>query len=145
MPCLLVAFLALSFAANARAQAESGQKSEPRPKSQAVDATLRKNQAVKAMLKQKIALNFRDAPLEDVLKFVKAASSGPADDGITFKVDEKDLKRLGLTLTSRISIMSRDRPLEDSLRDLLKSVRLDYEVEDGVVRVRARRATEKTR
>ena len=89
-------------------------------------------------LEEKIPLQFNEAPLEDVLKFIKAASSGPSgDDGIPFGFDREGMKRAGKTPTSRVTINSKGEPLKTSLRQLLKPLGLTYSVKKGVLTITA--------
>ena len=95
-----------------------------------------KDRAVNLKLEEKMPLHFKNAPLEDILKFIKSASQGPGDDrGITFVVDHEELKKAGVSVSGRVSIDSDGVPLKTSIKELLKPLKLGYEVREGAVRV----------
>lgn len=95
------------------------------------------SKAVYEKLEETIPLQFKDAPLEDVLKFIRSASQGANNEGIPFKFDEAGMKRAGKTPTSRVTIDSTDKPVKTSLRQLLKTQGLSYSVKKGVLTITA--------
>jgi len=102
----------------------------------AVAADDPKDQAVLMKLQEPIRLNFKNAPLEDVLKFIKSASQGPADNGIPIFVDPKGLQAAGATMTTLVSIESKEgEALKSSLERMLKTVNLAYQVRGGLLRI----------
>ncbi len=87
-------------------------------------------------LEDKVGMQFPNpTPLEDVLNYIKAASQGPADDGIPFAFDADGMKRAGKTHTSRVTIDIKDEPMKTSLRKLLKPLGLTYVVKTGVLTI----------
>ncbi len=105
----------------------------------AQDAKDPKSKAVHAMLEQKITMQFPPGtPLDDVLRYIKAASAGPTDGGIPIFVDPEGLKKAGATMESKVSIVAKDVALKTSLRQLLEPLGLTYVVEDGLLKITAR-------
>jgi len=94
-----------------------------------------KDRAVLAKLDKPIPLNFKDAPLEDVLHFIKSATSGPGDPGIPIYVDPVGLQEAEKTMTSPVTVESKGEPLKTSLKRLLKPLGLTYTVKDGLLLV----------
>jgi hypothetical protein len=87
-------------------------------------------------LEEPLPLSFKNVPFEDVLKFIKAASAGPEDQGIPIFVDPAALQRARLTMITPVTIASRDgEPLKDALRRLLRPKNLAYQVKDGLLQV----------
>ncbi len=87
-------------------------------------------------LAEKIDLSFEKTPLEEVLKFVKSATSkGPDDKGIPIYVDPVGLNEAEKTLTTPVSFVTKDEPLKRSLERLLKPIGLTYVVKDGLLTV----------
>lgn len=102
----------------------------------AVAADDAKDNAVLAKLEEPISLNFEMAPLEDVLKFIKSASQGPNDSGIPIFVDPKGLQAAKATMTTPVTIESKEgEALKSSLKRMLKTVRLTYQVKGGLLRI----------
>jgi hypothetical protein len=90
---------------------------------------------IEAKLEQRIDLTFADAPLEDVLKFIKAATRGTGDNGIPIYIDPVGLQEAEVTMTSRVSIVVRGETLKDGLRKVLRPLHLTYMVKDGLLTV----------
>jgi hypothetical protein len=107
------------------------------PKDPAIAA---KNKAIVAKLAEPIPLKFKDAPLEDVLKFIKKASQGAKDNGIPIYVDPIGLQEAEKTMKSPVSIDAKAEPLKLSLQRLLKSVGLAYTVKDGLLTITSERS-----
>ena len=92
--------------------------------------------AVLKRLERKVAMQFPNRiPLEEVLKYVRAATRGPNDAGIPFAFDDAGMKRAGQSLKSLVSIDVEDEPLKQSLGELLKPLGLWYEVRKGVLTI----------
>jgi hypothetical protein len=93
-----------------------------------------RSQAVLQKLDEPIAMNFaNETPLEDVLKYIKAATSGKNAEGIPIYVDRSALSNAGVTLTAPVQIDLEGVPLRTTLALLLQSLELDYTIEDGVL------------
>ena len=73
----------------------------------------------------------RDA-LQDVLKYIKAATSDPHYVGIQIYVDPVALNEAEKTMTSRVTLDVEGIPLKTTLRLTLNQLGLDYVVEDGM-------------
>jgi len=92
--------------------------------------------AVLKGLAEKVSMRFPNAtPLEEVLKYIRAASRRPTDAGIRFTFDEAGLRRAGRTRTSLVTIDLEDQPLKTSLEALLRPLGLAYEVKNGVLTI----------
>jgi hypothetical protein len=112
--------LQLAIAASAAQQAAS----ETNPKSR---ATLKK-------LEEPIPMAFaNETPLEDVLKYIKQATTTPTYRGIPIYVDPKGLNEAEVTLQSPVIMDLDGIPLRTSLRLILKQLGLAYCIRDGVL------------
>jgi hypothetical protein len=97
-----------------------------------------RNWVIRDRLEKKVDLRFEKTPLEDVLKFVKSATSkGPDDKGIPIYVDPLGLNEAEKTLATPISFVAKGEPLRSSLEQLLKSIGLTYVVKGGLLTVTA--------
>ena len=78
-----------------------------------------------------------DTPLEDVLKYIKQATTGsqgnPSSPGIPIYVDPKGLQEADKQLSSPVVMELEGVPLKTSLRLILKQLDLAYCVRDGVL------------
>ena len=74
-----------------------------------------------------------ETPLDDVLKYIKQATTTKTYAGIPIYVDPKGLKEAEKSLTSTVSIDLEGVPLKTTLRLLLKQLDLAYCVRDGVL------------
>src|SRR5262245_55425587 len=92
------------------------------------------NKAIVAKLDEPISMAFaNETPLEDVLKYVKSATTGPNDNGIPIYVDPSALRKAGITMTSPVMLDLEGVPLKSSLRLLLAQIGLAYEVKNGLL------------
>jgi RNA polymerase sigma factor (sigma-70 family) len=90
--------------------------------------------AVLAKLKQPIPMAFADeTPLEDVLRYIKSATSGPNDNGIQIYVDPEGLKEAEKTMQSPVVLDLEGVPLERTLDLVVRQLGLFYAVQDGMV------------
>jgi hypothetical protein len=95
-----------------------------------------RNRFILARLEEPVAMSFpNEIPLEDVLKYVKAATRGPNDTGFPIYVDPAALNRAGKTITSPVTLDVEGVPLRVTLRLLLKQLDLDYVVQDGLLKI----------
>jgi hypothetical protein len=100
------------------------------------DAIAAKDRAIRAKLDKPITLNFKDAPLGSILKFVRAATKGPNDKGVPIYVDPEALNKAGVNIDTLLTITSRqEEPLKTSLARGLSSLRLRFKVEDGLLKI----------
>ena len=100
------------------------------------------NKAIKRKLTKVVPLDFKAVPLGVVLKAVKAATASPKDKdpGIPIFVDPKELEACSLTITSPITYRTEaDETLEETLRYMLGTHGLTYEVKGGLLRIVSRR------
>jgi RNA polymerase sigma factor (sigma-70 family) len=93
-----------------------------------------KSKAVLKKLDEPIAMSFAaDTPLEDMLKYIKIATTDATYAGIPIYVDPKGLKEADATLTSTVTLDLEGVPLKTTLRLMLKQLGLAYCVRDGVL------------
>jgi hypothetical protein len=101
--------------------------------------------AVLKKLDGKVPMQFPNKlPLVEVLKYIRTATRGATSDGIPFAFDTEGLKRAGQTRASLVSIDIEDRPLKESLAELLQPLGLAYEVRDGVLTITSKPGQTKT-
>jgi RNA polymerase sigma factor (sigma-70 family) len=90
--------------------------------------------AVLAKLEAPVSMSFANAtPLEDVLKYIKAATQGPNDAGIPIYLDPLGLKDAKIDLHAAITMDMEGVPLRTSLRLALKQLNLAYCVTEGML------------
>jgi hypothetical protein len=77
----------------------------------------------------------QETPLEDVLKYIKSATSTATDNGIPIYVDPVGLQEADRTMTSPVRLDLEGVPLKMSLRLLLKQLGLTYTVKDGLLMI----------
>jgi hypothetical protein len=93
-----------------------------------------KSKATFKKLDEPISMSFSsDTALEDVLKYIKQATSVPNSNGIPIYVDPKGLKDADATLQSPIRLDLEGVPLKTTLRLMLKQIGLAYCIRDGVL------------
>jgi hypothetical protein len=88
---------------------------------------------VESMLARPITLTFPDGvTLMDFFREIqRKTTSTDLGKGIPINVDPLGLSEVGLTLTSKIQVDVRDQPLGDSLKAVLGSNGLEFQVKDG--------------
>jgi RNA polymerase sigma factor (sigma-70 family) len=90
--------------------------------------------AILAKLEEPVAMAFPDeTPLEDVLKYIQAATEGPDKKRLPIYVEPAGLSQAEKTLTSPITLDLEGVPLKTTLRLVLKQLDLAYCVRDGVL------------
>jgi hypothetical protein len=95
-----------------------------------------RNRFILARLEEPVSMSFaNETPLEDVLKYIKAASEGPNDTGFSIYVDPVALNKAGKTMTSPVTLDVEGVPLRVTLGLLLKQLDLDYVVQDGLLKI----------
>ncbi len=93
-----------------------------------------RSRAILARLEQPIAMSFaNETPLEDVIKYLKQATTGPNESGIPIYVDPLGLQEAEKTLTSPVSIDLEGIPLRRTLQLVLRPLGLGYFVQDGIL------------
>ena len=84
-----------------------------------------------------------ETPLDDVLKYIKQATTTPTYNGIPIYVDPVGLQEAERSLNSTIQIDLEGVPLKTTLRLILKQLGLAYYVEDGYLVIASEDAAEK--
>jgi RNA polymerase sigma factor (sigma-70 family) len=93
-----------------------------------------KSRAILAKLEEPISIPFGDeTPLEDVLKYLKQATTTEKFAGIPIYVDPVGLQEADKSMTSTVRIELDGVPLRRTLQLLLKQLGLAYSVEDGLL------------
>jgi len=93
-----------------------------------------KTKEVLAMLDQRIPMSFATPlSLDDVLTYIKQASTNFSSDGIPIFVDQNGLEEAKRSLTSTVSIDLDGVPLKTTLKLMLKQLGLAYTVKDGLL------------
>jgi hypothetical protein len=96
------------------------------------------SRAILKKLEAPISMSFaNETPLEDVLKYIKSATQGPADTGLPIYVDPVGLNEAEKTMTSPVTLDLEGVPLRITLRLLLKQLGLTYDVKDGLLTITA--------
>jgi hypothetical protein len=96
------------------------------------------SEAILRKLEEPISMSFaNETPLEDVLKYIKSATQGPADTGLPIYVDPVGLNEAEKTMTSPVTLDLEGVPLRITLRLLLKQLGLTYDVKDGLLTITA--------
>jgi hypothetical protein len=94
------------------------------------------NRIILAKLEEPVSMSFAHAtPLEDVLKYIKSATTGPRDHGIEFYIDPVALNGVGKTMKSPVALDVEGAPLRVTLGLLLKQLGLEYMVQDGLLKI----------
>src|SRR5262249_13395781 len=84
-----------------------------------------KEESLRERLEKSLAMSFANpTPLDDVLKYIRAATSRPDAKPIPIYVDPKGLGEVGATLSSPVIIDLDGVPLKMSLRLMLKQLGL---------------------
>lgn len=93
-----------------------------------------KSQAILAKLEEPVAMSFpNETPLDDVLKYIKQATTGPKSSGIPIYVDPIGLQEAEKTLNSTVQLDLEGIPLRRTLQLALRPLGLGYYVEDGIL------------
>ena len=100
------------------------------------DRTNPANARILQMLEQPIPMRFpKETSLEDVLKYIKKATTGADGKGIPIYIDPIGLQECEKSLTSTIQIDVEGVPLRTTLHLCLKQLGLTYEVKDGYLMI----------
>jgi len=94
-----------------------------------------KERAIRERLERPIDLTFEQATLEEAIKAILVATSGPDDGKIPIYVEPADLQAVDKTINSRINLAVRGATVATALRLLLGQLGLTYKVEDGLVKI----------
>jgi hypothetical protein len=118
----------------------------PQPPAQPNLADLKRmTQQILQQLEEPIAMNFGNkTPLNDVLEYIKIATTTPNMSGIPISVEPLGLQESNKSLNSTIQFERADLPLKTSLRLILKPLGLSYIVKDGVLIIDSRSSITET-
>ncbi len=96
-----------------------------------------KSRQILEALEKPVSMPFStETSLEDVIKYVKSATSGPLlPQGIPIYIDPVGLNEADKTMRSPVSINLDGVALKDSLRLLLKQLDLSYTIKDGLMTI----------
>jgi hypothetical protein len=92
-----------------------------------------KTKAVLAKLEEAIPMPFANMQLDDVLKYIKRATTTPTFSGIPIYLDPLGLKETHRSFDSTVAIDLEGVPLKTTLRLLLRQLDLSYIVKDGLL------------
>ncbi len=96
-----------------------------------------KNRRILEKLDEPISMSFNEeTPLEDVLKYIKQATTTATYSGIPIYVDPVGLSKADKTMASTVRNMELEgAPLKATLKLLLNQLDLDYVVQDGFLKI----------
>jgi hypothetical protein len=87
-----------------------------------------------ARLEDPVSMSFaNETPLDDVLKYIKQATTTPTFSGIPIYVDPVGLQEAERSLNSTVQIDLEGVPLRRTLQLMLAQLKLAYFVEDGIL------------
>jgi RNA polymerase sigma factor (sigma-70 family) len=106
----------------------------------------RKTQEILQKLEEPIAMSFpNEIPLDDVLKYIKQATTTPTYPGIPIYVEPQGLQEVKQSVGSTIKFDREHVPLKTTLRLILKQLGLSYMVKDGLLMIDSRSAITESR
>lgn len=89
-----------------------------------------------AKLDEPVSMGFAsETPFDQVLLYIKAATTGPKDSGLQIYVDPVALKEAGKTMKSPVTLEVEGAPLRITLGLLVKQLGLGYVVQDGLLKI----------
>jgi hypothetical protein len=86
-----------------------------------------------------------EIPLDDVLKYIKQATTTPTYPGIPIYVEPLGLQEVKQSISSTIQFDREHVPLKTTLRLILKPLGLSYMVKDGFLTIDSRSSITETR
>lgn len=113
---------------------------QPKTEVPSADRALReKTKQLLAALEEPIAMSFaNETPLDDVLKYIKQATTTPTYSGIPIYVDPDGLREAKATINSTVQIDQQGVPLRTTLSQALKPLGLSYVVKEGFLMISSR-------
>jgi hypothetical protein len=104
-----------------------------------------KSRIILAHLEEPVSMSFAEhTPLEDVLKYVKQATTSPTYAGIPIYVDPIGLQEAEKTMTSTVGNMELEGvPLRRTLQLLLSQLDLVYFVDDGALCITSKKSMDR--
>jgi RNA polymerase sigma factor (sigma-70 family) len=127
----------LALGAWALAQPTRGGQGSPDAPSAAVSPE-QNEPMVREVLAKPLALEIRQAPLRDVLKAIKQATSTGSSPGVPIFVEPEGLAEAGASIESAVTIDARNVPLEAALDRALRPLKLAATSRDGLLVVTSR-------
>ena len=116
------------------AATEKAERARPAPRAAKSPEIEAKERAIRKKLDVTIAFPFEnETPFEDILKYVMQATAGPNESGIPVYVDPLGLAQAGATMQSPVKLNLEGIPLQISLRLLLRQLKLEFAVKDGLL------------
>jgi hypothetical protein len=110
-----------------------------RPKSSATTQVSPRTKAILAKLEEAIPMSFaNETPLDDVLKYIKAATAGPDGRGIPVYVDPRGLHEARRSMASTITLDVEGSPLKATLPRILAQLDLAHIIKDDVLIISSR-------
>jgi hypothetical protein len=94
--------------------------------------------AIQEKLNRVVSLDFENAPLEEVIAYIKKETkdpNNPRDRGIPIYIDPQGLRAAGATMQSPITIKMDGAPLKTTLPLILKQHNLGYIVRNGLLTI----------
>ncbi len=93
-----------------------------------------RSQVVRKKLDEPLSMSFANpTPLDDILKYIRTATTTATYAGVPIYVDPKGLEEVNCTVTSPVALDLDGIPLKTTLRLALKQLGLAYCVRDGVL------------
>ncbi len=103
-----------------------------------------KTRQILEKLDEPISMSFaNETPLDDVLKYIKQATTTPTFSGIPIYVDPLGLQEAERSLNSTVQIDLEGVPLKTTLRLILKQLGLTYTVKDGYMMITSEESEDK--
>ncbi len=103
-----------------------------------------KTRQILEKLDEPISMSFaNETPLDDVLKYIKQATTTPTFAGIPIYVDPLGLQEAERSLNSTVQIDLEGVPLKTTLRLILKQLGLTYTVKDGYMMITSEESEDK--
>jgi hypothetical protein len=100
------------------------------------------NARIRDILERPLPMRFpRDTPLEDVLKYVQAATRGPDGMGIPIYVDPIGLQEVERSMSSTVQIDVEGVALRTSLQLCLDQLFLTYRIRDGLILITSKESS----
>jgi hypothetical protein len=94
------------------------------------------NRVILTKLEEPVTMSFpNETPFDQMLKYLKNATTGPGDNGIQFYVDPIALNKAGKTMSSPVALDVEGPPLKVTLGLMVKQLGLDYVVRDGLLKI----------
>ncbi len=105
-----------------------------------------RTRAILSMLDEPVAMNFANkTPLDDVLRYIKQATTTPTSSGLPIYVDPRGLQEAECSLNSLVTLDVAGIPLKVTLPQVLGQVGLAYIVKDDLLFISSPRGIDRER